>query len=152
MMEYWNVVIEFDHCYADDGVDEDILDAFLDWHAAVAQSPSGRLEVTLSLPAESMRQACLTALSLLADRKSLPEAIQIRVLQSAEFDRLNGFAPVPPMLSVTEAAAVLNISRQRVLQMIHDHSLHGVKVGNGWALVRAEIDSLLAAKHNESIS
>ena len=61
-MEYWNVVIEFNHHYEDDGVDEDILDAFMDWHAVVASAANRNIEVTISVVAEDMRQACLRSL------------------------------------------------------------------------------------------
>lgn len=148
MMEYWNVIIELDHAYADDGVDEDVLDAFAEWHAAIGRTMGNRLEVTLTIPAENLHQAALTALSLLGHFKGLPSARSMSVLRTADFDRRNGLEPVPPLVSVTEAAMSLGITRQRVLQMIHDGALHGIKVGNSWALVRTEIDTMRVAKHN----
>lgn len=59
---------------------------------------------------------------------------------------MNGFEPVPSLVSVTQAAATLGVTRQRVLQMIHEGSVNGIKVGNGWALSRAEIDNIAAKK------
>lgn len=145
-MEYWNVIIEFDHPYTDDGVDDDILDAFADWHAVVDSAANHHVEVTLSIIAENMRQSCLQALALLSAHDSLPTACRIDVLRSSEYDRMNGFEPVPSLVSVTQAAATLGVTRQRVLQMIHEGSVNGIKVGNGWALSRAEIDNIAAKK------
>ncbi|WP_288239903.1 excisionase family DNA-binding protein [uncultured Bifidobacterium sp.] len=50
-------------------------------------------------------------------------------------------------MSVTEAAATLGVTRQRVLQMIHEGTVNGFRVGNGWALSHAEIDNLAAKKY-----
>ena len=88
-----------------------------------------------------MRQACIQSIALLNMHDSLPEACRISVMRSSEYDKMNGFTPVPPLVSVSEAAVILNVSRQRVLQLIHDSSLNGIKVGNGWALLRAEVDN-----------
>lgn len=148
-MEYWNVVIEFNHHYEDDGVDEDILDAFMDWHAVVASAANRNIEVTISVVAEDMRQACLQSLALLSMHDSLPDACRIDVMRSSEYDKLNGFVPVPSLVSVTEAAAILGVSRQRVLQLIHEGSLNGMKVGNGWAVSRAEVDNLSKRKYDK---
>mgnify|MGYP002796508469 CR=1 FL=1 len=146
-MEYWNVIIEFDHPYQDDGVDDDILDAFSDWHAVVDSAPNRHIEVTMSIVAETMRQSCLQALALVAAHESLPSPCRIDVLRSDEYDRMNGFAPVPPLVSVTEAAATLGVTRQRVLQMIHEGTVNGFRVGNGWALSHAEIDNMASKKY-----
>lgn len=151
-MDYWNVIIEFNHSYKDDGVDVDILDAFADWHVAVASAVNRNVEATLSIVAETMRQACTQALALLALHDTLPEACRMSVMRSSEYDRMNGFAPVPPLTSVTEAAAILGVTRQRVLQMIHEGTIGGVRVGNGWAMPRAEIDNLAAKKYDEHTS
>ena len=147
-MEYWNAIFEYEHVYADDGVDEDILDVFIDWHPAVGRSLEGRIEATLSIPADNLKQAVRTAMVLISEGDSLPEVCQVNVLRANEYDRRNGLAPIPSLLSVSEAAAILNVSRQRVLQLIHDGKIHGTRVGNGWALYRAEVDNMRAAAHN----
>lgn len=147
MMEYWNAIIELTGTFTESTLDEDLLDRFADWHASIGRSINGQLELTLSVPAENLRQATLTVLSLIADEEVVNPS-QLRILTAADFDRENGLQPVPPLLSVTEAAALLNISRQRVLQMIHEGKLHGLKVGAGWALTRTEIDNLGAIRDN----
>lgn len=139
-MDYWNVIIEFDHKYGVDDVDEDILEAFAEWHAVVSPAANQHIEATISVTAENMRQACVQSIALLNMHDSLPEACRISVMRSSEYDKMNGFTPVPPLVSVSEAAVILKVSRQRILQLIHDGSLNGVKVGNGWALLRAEVD------------
>lgn len=62
-MEY-NARIEYDERR---GVDADLLDALTDYHPATSRSPLGRVEVTITLPAESIRQAATTALSVAGD-------------------------------------------------------------------------------------
>lgn len=145
-MEYWNVIIEFDHAFEDDGVDDAILDEFSDWHAVVSPAMNRNVTVTLSIPAENMRQACRQALALLSERDTLPEACRIDVMRSDEYDRMNGLQPVPALVSVTEASRILGVTRQRILQMLHDGTVNGIKVGNGWAMYRTEIDRLAAEK------
>lgn len=149
MMEYWNAIVELTDTFTGRDLDEDLLDRFTDWHGSIGRSANGRLELILSVPAESLRQATLTVLSLFAD-KEVDNLSQLRVLTAADFDRENGLQPVPPLVSVTEAAALLNISRQRVLQMINEGKLHGLKVGAGWALTRTEVDNLGAIRDNVS--
>ena len=146
-MEYWNVILEYERTYSDDGTDEDILDAFADWHPAVGRSLEGRMEATLSIPADDLKQAARTAMALISENDSLPEVCRMNVLKASEHDRTNGLSPVPTLLSVSEAAAILNVSRQRVLQLIHDGRMHGIRVGNGWALYRTEVDEMRNASH-----
>lgn len=149
-MEYWNVILEYERTYSDDGTDEDILDAFADWHPAVGRSLEGRMEATLSIPADDLKQAARTAMALISENDSLPEVCRMNVLKASEHDRTNGLAPVPSLLSVSEAAAILNVSRQRVLQLIHDGRMHGIRVGNGWALYRTEVDEMRNASHGRT--
>lgn len=146
MMDYWNVVVEFNHIYQDDDFDDELIDVFADWHVVVGESDSRRVEATVSIPAENLRQACLVVFALLSSHDSFPDVAKLSAMRSSEYDKMHGFTPVPPMLSVTEAAALVGVTRQRILQMIKEGTLHGVKVGNSWALTRAEIDNMVSGR------
>lgn len=93
-MEYWNAIVEFDHPYRDDGVDDSILDAFIDCHAVVDAANNGHVEVTMSVPAENMRQACLRVLDLVSLHDVLPAPCRIDVMPAIEYDRLSETQPV----------------------------------------------------------
>ena len=44
------------------------------------------------------------------------------------------------LLSVSEAAEMLEVTRQRVLAMINNGKLDGVKVGNTWIVYRDSVN------------
>ena len=48
------------------------------------------------------------------------------------------------VVSITEAAEMLGISRQRVHAMLQGGQLDGYKVGNAWSVFRASIENRLA--------
>lgn len=150
-MEYWNIVIEFDRPYREDGIDEDILDVFAEWHPAVGSSEEHRLEAILSVCAEKLKQASDIASAIITTANGIAPTRAVRILRAVDFDRINGLKTVPPLMSVTEAASVLSVTRQRVLQMIHDNVLHGIKVGNNWALTRAEVDGMAKLDDNRIV-
>lgn len=86
--------VHFDHPYRDDGVDDSILDAFIDCHAVVDAANNGHVEVTMSVPAENMRQACLRVLDLVSLHDVLPAPCRIDVMPAIEYDRLSETQPV----------------------------------------------------------
>ena len=48
--------------------------------------------------------------------------------------------------SITEAAGILDVSRQRVHKMIQDGKLDARKVGNTWTVYRYSVEARLAGK------
>lgn len=120
---------------------EQLLDALPDHHAAVGRSPFGRAEVILTLPAESVRQAATTALALVADAGG--DVIALEVLTTADFDRRLGVdvGHIPELVSVTEAAAALGVTRQAVLQRIESGSLPATRIGTAWAVPRSAVNA-----------
>lgn len=118
-----------------DHVDQ-LLDDLSDFHPAIARSPLGWLEVTLTVPAETPRQAVATGLAVLGR-----EPVSLTVMRTEEFDRRPvGVERVPDLLSVTEVAERLGVNRQAVLQQIDAGRLHAVRVGATWALPAAQFN------------
>lgn len=122
-------------------VDDHLIHALIDYHPATGRSPRGWAEVTISLPAETLRQATVTALAL-AEAALAVEVLVIEVLPSAEHDARLGLAPLPELLSVTETAARLGVSRTAVLKRLESGSLTGQKIGSTWVV---PADTLLTA-------
>ena len=128
-MSEYNVVFELPiRNLDDDGVDK-LIEQFIDFHPAVSTSILGWTEVTITVQAETLRQAIATALGLAG------EVVSITAMTTAEFDR----RPVeverlPDLLSVSEMAEQLGVSRQAVLQRIESGTLPAVRIGKAWAL------------------
>lgn len=122
-------------------IDDHLIDALIDYHPAAGRSPRGWAEVTITLPSESLRQATVTALAL-AEAALAVEVLALEVLPTDEYDARLGLAPLPELVSVTEAAAKLGVSRQAVLQRLESGSLLGQKAGSTWVV---PADALLTA-------
>jgi excisionase family DNA binding protein len=118
--------------------DDDLVDALVDYHPAVSRSERGWVEATVTLPAETLRQAATTALAIAeaASAAVLDGAavLVLEVLPTPEFDERNGLVPMPELVSTTEAAEKLGVSRQAVLQRLESGSLPGTKVGKTWVV------------------
>lgn len=116
-----------------------LLDVLADYHPAVGRSPFARTEVTITVPAESLRQAVTTALALITVAAGPHDVVSLEVLTAADFDRRLGLAPIPELLSVAETAAELGVSRQAVQQRIDSGSLPATRIGSTWAIPRAAV-------------
>jgi len=113
----------------DDDVDT-LMDAFADFHPTIGTSPLGWVEVTITVQAESLRQAIATALALAGD------VVSITAMTTAEFDRRpTEILNVPDMSSVSEVAERLGISRTAVQERIDRGTLPARKVGSGWVVL-----------------
>lgn len=66
--------------------------------------------------------------------------IQVRLLSFGKDSILEKGFVVPNSLSVTQAAQMLNVSRQRVQQLISSGGLAAEKVGNVWAVSAASVE------------
>lgn len=142
-MDY-NARVELDRRLpADDSEADDMIDQLMDdlapYHVAVARTPHGRVELILTVPAESLRQASSTVLAVVAAAGGEPFALE--VLPTDEFDRRSEQEMVPAMLSVTGTAELLGVTRARVQQLIDDGQLAAVKVGATWAVLRSSAEA-----------
>ncbi|WP_163275316.1 helix-turn-helix domain-containing protein [Cellulomonas iranensis] len=121
---------------------EVIVDALEGYHPAAARSLLGRIEVTISLPAAGLRQAASTAIAVVEQATGLT-AVAVDVATSADHDRALGLQPVPELLSPTQVAKRLDISRQAVLQRLAARTLPGIRVGDAWAVPVSAVEKLL---------
>ena len=113
---------------------DQLLERFADFHAVLARSTLGRGELILSLPAEGLWQAVAT-LRALVERL---DVTAVTVEASDDFDR-RADIHVPALLSVTEVAERLGITRAGVQHRIDIGSLPAVRVGNAWAIPAAAV-------------
>lgn len=135
-MEMYNLVVELDASRDEAAGDfgGSLLEQFGDYHPALTVSSLGRAELVVSVPAEDMWQALSTARALFRD---LP-VTRVWAETSADFDRRSE-AEVPPLLSVTEVAEMLGITRAAVQQRIDAGKLPAVRVGKAWAVPAASV-------------
>lgn len=108
---------------------------------AVGTSPHGYLDFQLTVPADGIVQAVMLATAQVQQLAGAT-AIHVDVLAEPEFDRRQGFevVTVPYMFSVTDAAGVLGVSRQRVLQLIEDGAFPSAqKVGTTWVIAEQDV-------------
>ena len=70
-----------------DTAPDDILDALLDYHPALARSPRGTVVAIITLSAESLRQATITALAV-CERATGREVCAVEVMTTADFDAM----------------------------------------------------------------
>lgn len=120
----------------DDTIDQ-ILTDLTDYHPALAWPRTGETSVIITLPAVTLRQAIATSLALAASAHLDVRAITVE--ETRRFDLLADQTEVPPLVGVTEAAQILGVTAQAVRQRIKTGSLRGIRVGDAWALVRADL-------------
>ncbi|PCK23255.1 helix-turn-helix domain-containing protein [Rhodococcus qingshengii] len=127
----YNVVAELDVPFDEETADQ-LIEPIADYSGAVGRSELGRTEVVFTLPAESVRQANTTALAIL---EQYPwTLLSLRVMTAADFDRLTDAVELPPLVSVSEAAAELGVTRQSILKSIKSAKLPATRVGDTWVV------------------
>lgn len=67
------------------------------------------------------------------------EAYVLEVMPQAEFVTRSESEVLPPLVSVPQAAELLGVSRQAVLDRAQRGTLPGTKVGDTWVLLRSSI-------------
>ncbi|WCT05895.1 helix-turn-helix domain-containing protein [Rhodococcus qingshengii] len=134
----YNVVAELDAPF-DEGTVELLIDPIADYSGAVGRSELGRAEIVFTLPADSVRQANTTALAILDQYPST--LVSFRVLPASDFDRLTEAAELPALVSVSEAAEELGVSRQSILKSIKTAKLPATRVGDTWAVRKSVVQA-----------
>lgn len=109
---------------------DSILDALAPYSPAIAADETGLAEVVITFPADSLAQAVRTAGGLLDPL----HPVALEVVPTALWDKRSDAIPVPDLLSVSEAADRLGVSRQAVLQRIESGSLPATRIGSAWAI------------------
>jgi hypothetical protein len=157
-MTGYNVSLEYpirvDHLAdLEDTVDR-LMDLLAPYHGTISGSPRGRLSVRLTFTADDVEQASRTAVlavgAALRDAgfsAANREAVILEAMTEAEFDTREGFEHIPDMVSATEAAEILAVSRVRVNQMIDDKKFSTAqRIGNAWAIGRREVEAKAAKR------
>lgn len=138
-MSEWTSRFDTNHrgAVSDDQVDE-LMDQLAPHHGTLGASLLSHLAITISYPAEDLRQALVTGEAIVT--RALEAAgltCQLtagEVMTSAEFDQRQGMEPLPELLSVTQAASVMGITGARVRQLLDAGQLVGAKIGATWAV------------------
>ncbi|WP_413600869.1 helix-turn-helix domain-containing protein [Curtobacterium sp. Curtsp57] len=111
----------------------------LGYSPAVGTSPAGRLDVQLSVPADDVYMATARGV-VAAQQLAGAKAVTIESRDGDEYDAMQGFAQIPDLVSVAQAAEILQVSRQRVQQMIDaGQFVTARKVGNSTVLATNEV-------------
>lgn len=106
-----------------------MLARFEAFHVTLARSPLNRAQLTLTLPAETLWQAT----EMIRALTSGLTIASVLIEDPRDLDRRSGSA-VPPLLSVTEVAERLGLTRTGVQHRIAAGALPAVRVGNTWAI------------------
>ncbi|MGJ3510029.1 helix-turn-helix domain-containing protein [Enemella sp. A6] len=114
-----------------------VHDTFSEFHPAVSAGlVTGRTRVIITLHAENLGQAARLGWALTAEL----DPIGLQVLETTEFDRTAGLEDLPELISVTEAAERLNITRQAVLERINNGTLPARRAGQrAWVIPAAAV-------------
>lgn len=138
----------------DDAQLEQLRELLGEYHVAVGTSTYGMVSVQLTVPARSLRQAADLAVLIVTDaagRAGLGdgEPVAIEVLQDDEFDRRLDSPHIPPLVSATQTAELLGISRQGVMKLGANGALGGMQVGNLWIFPRHVVEREAARRRGE---
>lgn len=129
------------------------------FHPAVAPLAGGHLSVRVTFAAENSDAAWRTAFDVVTaavNRRSgvgsgtMPDFVE--VMTEKAWDAREGFVHVPDLVSVTEAAELLGVSRQRVLQMVEEGKFStATKVGSTTVIARGDVEAKRKA-HGDAVS
>lgn len=139
-MKMYNAAVEVD---VTSGDPDALMDALASYHPAVGTSPRGWVEARISVPAESLVQACVTAASLV-ETFTGAAAIACEVMTEDEFNARQGFISEPEIIGAGEAAAILGVSTERVRQLAVAHQIQSVPVSGRRGYVRSSVEALAA--------
>lgn len=135
----WNVTLELGESPVAEERADALMEALVDYHPAVGVGYRGSPSVTISLPAENLRQALSTAIVLIESAAGSP-ATYAEAMPTSDFDEREGFLSIPGLLSASAAGEYLGVSRVRVNQMIDEGRFPTAqKVGNGYVIPTDEV-------------
>ena len=107
------------------------------YHVAVSNPRANEGQIILTIPANTLTQAIQTTQAIATSAGITIDALTIETTE--RFDTLANEIPMPKLISVTEAAQLLKVSRQAILQRITAHTIPATKIGDTWAIPRAAI-------------
>ncbi|WP_149204612.1 helix-turn-helix domain-containing protein [Actinotalea subterranea] len=108
------------------------LDRLADYHAVLGASPlNDHVELIVTLPAASLRQAVSTALTVIEAQLGF-EPFIVRAMPTAAFDQGFDVLDATRAISASEAAALLGVTASAVRQRLATGSLAGGRDGRDW--------------------
>lgn len=137
--------IDFDHAAA-----ERVTAALAAFTATASPSDHENVQATLTVEAASPAQA-LAAIEQAGVAAGLGEALAAQVVLASEWDVRSGTAgeSESDAVSVTEAAALLGVSRQRVHQLIGEQRIPATRIGHSYAIARADVSAYARGRPEE---
>lgn len=129
--------IELD-CRFDEAAVHDLTDVVDEFDGSVARAAyGGRAELSFPVSDNNLRRATITAMSVALTTGH--DLYAVEVLPADEFHRRFDAVLLPELVSVPEAAELLAVSRQAVLNQVQGGKLPAAKVGDTWAIPRAAV-------------
>lgn len=119
---------------------DELMDALGPFHAAIGMTPRGWLGFRLSVPAEGVRQAALVATALVQAAGPGLVPLSLEVMPEDEWDARQGFVPMTSLIGASQAALMLGVTRQRVIQMVDEGKLPGQLVGRSTVIPRSAVE------------
>lgn len=115
----------------DDNTIHTLHTTLTDYHPAIT-THNTETQLILTYPATTTLQATETALALIRAHNLTAHALTIET--TSHYD--NDTPTIPPLVSVTEAATILGITRQAILQRINHKTIPATRIGDTWAIPR----------------
>lgn len=141
-MQMYNAAVEVATKNTDEAYVDELMDQLAAYHVAIGTSPRGWVEARISVPAESLAQACATAAAVV-ETAAGAAAIASEVMTEDEFAAREGFTVEPELVSATQAAEILGVSRQRVAQLGAAGKLQAIAwKGRSRAFTRSSVEAL----------
>lgn len=125
------------------------LESLAEFHPSIGRSGRGFAEIIITFDAPGLDVAALQGRNIL--RGAVGSGVEfdsIHVMPTTVFDEYTDLIQpteaIPDLVGVHEAAELLDCSRQYVLRLIGDRTLHGKKVGNSMVMLRSAVERLAA--------
>lgn len=140
-MQNYSITIEVDDNKPLTAADVDrVMDELEAFSPALSNSTRGWRTATITSPGASLRQAIAAAVAVVEAAYGA-QAIVVEAMTEAEADIRQGWVQTPDLVSVSQAAELLGVSRQRVLQRIGEHTLPATQVGREYVIPRSAVEA-----------
>lgn len=139
----WMATVTVDQARVDRARLGEFLEALDAYDGILGDSATGA-QAAVKVEADTLAEACAEACAIVSDVLGA-DAVGCQIVTAAAFRREFGIHPelaeieVGDLMSVSEAAELLGVSRQAVLGRIASGTLAATKVGREWAISRRDL-------------